>query len=282
MNRIQAKLKKAKTRKLTREDVPDGSLIAVFSDIHIPYQDERALDLAIECCEALGVTHTIANGDIGDCGPASRHPEKKKRAVLDEGCLKESIAAGITYYDWLRTRPCILVRGNHEAWVEDCIETSPELKGSTPESLMGLWEDGDGWEVLPSMSRVTLGNRCWEHGDAIFPSGNGGANPLARIKALVPDRTTSIGHLHRMGTAFWTTPDEDGIPRTRGAYMNGHLSIPEAHEEYAGTYTNWQQSFELTRVYYDGSRPRFTTHQVEIHRDRYGKPIFEYGGRVYR
>ncbi len=85
-----------------------------------------------------------------------------------------------------------------------------------------------------------------------------------------------------MGSLFWTTPDEDGIPRTRGAYMNGHLSLPEYHEDYAGTYTGWQQSFELTRVYYIDGRPRPTTYQIEIHRDRFGRPFFEFQGHLYR
>lgn len=273
-----------RTRKLTRAEVPDGSIIAVFSDVHIPHHDDAAIRLAIECCEAVGVTHTIANGDILDCGPSSRHEGKRRRAVLDEGCLRESIAAGYWILEWLRTRPCIFTFGNHERWVEDTIAQSPELKGTPATQLMGIPDDGCGWEVLPNKSRVRLGSRCWEHGDGIFPSGSGGQSPGNRIRSLAPDQTTSIGHLHRKFAAFWSSPDENGIARTRGAYGNGHLSNPEAHEDYAGSaaYLNWQQSFELTRVWYDGDRPRFTTDQPEIHRDRRGRPIFEYQGKVYR
>jgi Zn-dependent M28 family amino/carboxypeptidase len=146
---------------------------------------------------------------------------------------------------------------------------------------MGLWEDGDGWEVLPSKSRITYGNRCWEHGDALFPSGSGGQNPGNRVKSLVPDRTTSIGHLHRKFQSFWTTPDSDGVLRTRGIYGNGHMSKVEAHEDYAA-YANWQVSFEITRVYFVDGKPRFTTDQPEIHRDKNGHPAFEYAGKLYR
>jgi predicted phosphodiesterase len=270
------------TLRLTERDVPDGSVIGVLSDIHIPHHDEDATKLAVECLEAAGCTHVLLNGDIGDCGPASRHEGKRKRAVLDEGCLKESVAAGLWIYEWARTRPCIYTRGNHEAWVENYIDQSAELKGTSPESLMGLWEDGDGWTVLSSMSRVRLGSRCWEHGDGIFKSGNGGANPGARIKALAPDQTTSIGHLHRKGSFFWSSEDENGVPRTRGAYLNGHLSRPEAHEDYMGSYLSWQQSFEITRVYYIDGRPRFTTSQPEIHRDKRNRPYLEHEGRVFR
>lgn len=264
----------------TRDDVPDGSVIGVLSDIHIPHHDERAVRLAIECMEDAGVTHVILNGDIWDCGPASRHEGKRKRAALDEGCLRESVAAGLWIAEWARTRPCRYIRGNHEKWVEDYIAQSPELKGATAESVMGLWEDGDGWEVLPSGSRVRLGSRVWEHGDGLFKS-SGGVNPGARIKARAPDQSTSVGHLHRKFAHYWTSEDENGVSRTRAALGNGHLSMPSAHYDYAGTYQDWQQSFEITRVWYEGTRPRFTTDQPEIHRDRRGRPMFEYQGKVY-
>ncbi len=269
------------TRRLTQKEVPDGSVIAVFSDVHIPHHDEAALRLAIECCEDVGVTHIILNGDIADCGPASRHPKKKAKAILNEGDLRESVAAGLWFFEWARTRPCFYILGNHERWVEDAIEESAELRGTSAVSLMGLWEDGDGWEVFPSKSRITYGNHTWEHGDALFPSGNGGQNPAARVKQLVPDRTTSIGHLHRKFQAFWTTPDQEGIPRTRGVYGNGHMSNPESHEDYAA-YASWQVSFELTTVYFVDGKPRFEVDQPEIHRDKFNKPYFSYQGKLYR
>lgn len=271
----------SETRRLTKREVPDGSLIAVLSDVHVPNHDEDVCKLVVECCERVGVTHVILNGDIADCGPASRHPGKQKRAVLDEGCLRESVAAGLWVFDWARTRPCWYILGNHEAWVEDYIKQSPELKGTTTTSLLGLWDDGDGWEVMPNRSRLTLGNQTWEHGNAIFPTGAGGENPAGRIKKKVPDRSSSIGHLHQKFAHYWTTPDEDGIPRTRCARGNGHLSIAESHEDYAA-YASWQQSFELTEVYYVDGRPRFTVSQPEIFRDRHNRPFFKHEGHLYR
>lgn len=267
---------------LKRSDVPDGSIIAVLSDLHIPHHDDAALRLVIECCEREGVTHVFLSGDIADCGPASRHEGKRRRAVLDEGTLRESVAPGYWLYEWARTRPCWYVLGNHEAWVEQAIELSPEFKGSDPVKLMGLWPDGEGWRVLPSLSRIRLGSRVWEHGDGFFRSGNGGLNPGARIRGLAPDQSTSIGHLHRKFASFWSSVDENGVCRTRAAYGNGHLSLPEAHHDYAGSYQSWQQSFELTRVWWVDGKPRFTTDQPEIHRTKNGRPIFEYSGRVYR
>lgn len=270
-----------KLHKLAQTDVPDGSVLAILNDIHVPHHDEHALRLAIECCETVGVTHVILNGDIADCGPASRHEGKKKRAALDEGCLRESIASGLWIYDWARTRPCVYTLGNHEAWVENYISQSPELKGMAATDLMGLWADGDGWTVLPSKSRVRLGSLNIEHGDGMF-AGGGGSNPGTRMKSLAPDQTTMVGHLHRQFATYWSSPDGDGVARTRAAYGIGHMSRPEAHEDYAGTYVSWQQGFALVRVYYVEGRARFTPTLIEIHRDRRNRPIFEHEGRVYR
>lgn len=270
------------TRYLTREDVPAGSIIGVFSDIHFPYQDDRALRVAVDCAERVGVTHVFLNGDIADCGPSSRHEEKRARDILLWGDLPGSIRPGLWFYEWARTKRCIYVFGNHEGWIEKEIKCSATMHSSTPESLMGLPEHGDGWETLPMLSRIRLGSRVWEHGDGFFKSGSPGANPGARLKSKAPDQTTSIGHCHIKHASFWSTEDEHGISRTRAAFFNGHLSRPEAHGEYAGTYINWQQSFELTRVWYDGNNARFTTDQPEIHRDKNGNPIFEYQGKVYR
>lgn len=268
------------TLRLTEKDVPDGSVIAIFNDLHIPHHDERAMQLAIECCESIGVTHVLANGDILDCGPASRHEGKRKRAALDEGCLKESVAAGLWILDWFRTRPCVFTLGNHEDWVTQYIAASPELKGMSTESLLGVWEDGDGWRVLPNKSRVRIGNLNAEHGDGMF-KGGGGMNPGSRMKQLAPDQTTMVGHLHRQFAHYWSSPDAYGIMRTRAAYGIGHMSMPSAHEEYAGTYTNWQQGFAIVRVYHIDGKARFTPTLIEIHRDKRNRPIFELEGKVY-
>ncbi len=269
--------------RLTEADCPSGSVIGAISDLHIPHHDNPAMRLVVECMEDAGVTHAFLNGDIADCGPASRHVKKRARAILEEGDLRTSVQGrdGAWIYEWARSKKCIYTFGNHEAWVVDLIKESAELRGTSPLELMGLPASGNGWTVLPPLSRIRLGSRCWEHLDGFFKSGNGGANPGARIKAMAPDQTTSGGHLHRRGSFFWTSEDEYGISRTRGVFFNGHLSLPSAHTEYMGSYMNWQMSFEITRVWWLDGRPRFTTDQIEIHRTKQGRPIFEYGGKVY-
>lgn len=269
-------------RKLTKSEVPDGSRIAVFHDIHIPYQDDAAMSLAIECCEDAGVTHVVANGDIYDCGVGSRHPSKKALDAIRWRDLPGSVRPGQYITDWFRTRPCWFLRGNHERWIEELIATSPELSAVSVEGLLGLPESGAGWEVIDSEGSLRLGSLVIEHGHGLFPSGSGGQNPGQKIKTVAPNQITLIGHLHRKFATYWTVRDQEGISKTYGAYGGGHMSLEHTHKRYAGNYPGWQQGFEIIRVWYDGDKPRFTIDQIEVHRTKTGRPIFEYAGKVYR
>lgn len=268
--------------KLTRGDVPDGSVIGVLNDIHIPHHDVRAVDLAIECFERVGVTHPVLNGDIADCGVVSRHEGKRSKDTIDWGTLRRSLEPGRYIYEWALTRPgnAYLLRGNHERWAEKKIEADAGLVDAvSPEQLLGI---PDGFHVLDSESRLRLGSLVIEHGHGFFPSGSGGQNPGQRIKTLAPNQITIIGHLHRKFAQWWTVQNDDGIHKTYGAYGGGHMSHEESHSDYAGGYPGWQQSFTIIRVWYDGDRARFTIDQPEIHRDKRNRPVFEYQGHVYR
>lgn len=266
---------------LSPATVPDGSIIAVLHDVHIPYHDDEALKLAVECFERVGVTHVVLLGDIADCGVASRHPGKKAKDTIALGTLADSVDSGRWLYQWARTRAphCWLKRGNHERWVEDLIATDPSLSAVTVEGLLGLPDIG--WHVLNSNEQLRIDSLVLAHGHEIFPSGAGGSNPGNRIQKLAPNQWTLIGHLHRRFQTLWTLENSKGEPRTYGAFGGGHMSVEAFHADYAGGYPNWQQSFEIIRVWYVDGRPRFTMYQPEIFRTRRGRPTFEFEGHVY-
>ncbi len=269
------------TQILTLDDMPHGSVVAQFNDVHVPHHDDKALRLAVDACEAAGVTHVILNGDIHDCGVGSRHPGKKARDTIEWGTLAKSTKRGQWFFDWARTRNCYYLLGNHEKWIEDRIAEDAALSAVQPMDLLGLPRDGEGWSVLPSNSRLRLGNFVWEHGHGLFPRGTGGSNPGARIKSIAPQQITFIGHLHREFATYWTTQDERGVDKVFAAFGNGHMSLPQSHEDYAGGYPGWQQSFALYYVYAVNKRPRMTRDSVLIHRDHKDRPFFQYQEKVY-
>jgi predicted phosphodiesterase len=260
------------------KSVPSGSLIAVFSDLHIPYHDASAVKLAMACCNREGVTHVVLNGDIADSGVVSKHDSKAKKDSLDWVTLKLSAKAGLSFINWARSKKrCVYIHGNHEAWVEKKIELDPGLKGAVSvETLLGWPENGDRWTVLPSMSKLKIGTLNIEHGDGFFKSGSGGMTPARTILRKAPNQTTIIGHLHREDTACYTVQDERGVDVTRIAYTSGHLSLLEAHADYMGNYPGWQQSFKLVRVFWVDGRAKYTVYSVVIFRDSKNRPAFEF------
>lgn len=265
-------------RCLTPAELPPGSLLAIFNDVHIGIHDDAALRLAVECCEAEGVTHVIQNGDNHDCGPVSSHELKARAAALTNGSLLEEAASGRWFTDWCVTRPCWYGTGNHEDWINDLALRTNTVGSVTVASALGL---PGNMEVLPHGYQIRIGSLVIEHGDVTLGRGSGGVNIAQAILNRFPDQTTIVGHYHRIAQATRTSTDADGIFRSHAAFVSGHLSDPTAHMEYAGRAPNWQQGFTLVRVWYDGGKPRYTIHLVEIHRNRYGRPVFEYNGRVY-
>lgn len=260
--------------------VSDNTLIGVFSDVHVGIHDAPALHLMIECMEYEGVQVLLANGDIFDCGPVSPHPSKKKRAAFDHGALLEEAAGGRFLVNWMLTRPtAIMGEGNHEDWINDSIHRENLAGSLTVASALNIPR---GIEVLKHGYQIRIGSLVVEHGDILLGRSSGGKHLARTILEKCPDQSTIVGHFHRADYAVRTAPGPDGILRSHAAIPLGHLSLSHAHTEYAGRYPAWQQSFGLVRVYLMDGKPRFTVHNVEIHRDRYNRPFFEYGGRIYR
>lgn len=268
---------------LTRRDVPDGSLIGVYSDVHIGIEDREVLGPVVECSEREGVTHVWLNGDIHDCGVASRHPDKRARAALDHGRLAEEAAGGRWFVDWALTRHdgaagCIYGEGNHEDWINQ-IALDPALNGTvTVRSALGL---PNRLVMLPQGYQIRLGSLRVEHGDAVFKRGSGGKYPARKLLDVSPDQTTLVGHVHRMDDARRVYENEDGVLVSRRAHTQGHLSLPHKHRDYAARNPSWHQSFTFIRVFWDGARPKYTLYPVEVFRNRRGRPAFEFNGRLY-
>lgn len=265
-------------KRYSKAELPDGSLIAFFSDVHGGIHDEPALRVAIEVCEAAGVTHIIGGGDILDCGVASRHDEKAKKAQIEWGKLIKEVDSARWFLNWMATRPCTYLLGNHEAWLANAIEADPKFCHMSFGEVLRI---PSSIEVLPQYSMIRIGSLVLEHGDAIFPKSSGGKNPAARLLDLFPDQSTIIGHLHHADSSFRTYVGEDGVTRYRRAEVNGHLSLIHKHKSYAGRHPNWQQRICLIRIWYFAGKPRWTIYPVDIWRDPRNRPVAEWEGRIF-
>lgn len=258
---------------------PEGTKIAIWGDLHIGVHDRAAIHQVIECFEHEGVEMVIANGDIHDCGAVSRVSGKKTKAVFETGQLAEEAASGREIVQWMTTRRCVYIPGNHEDWINDLALASNCVGTVTVASALGI---PAGIEVLDHGAQVRIGSLVVEHGDLTLGRSHGSANLAATILRRYPAQTTIVGHFHRDDYAVHTTPDHAGIHRSFAAHSLGHLSDPTKHIDYAGRHPNWQQGAGIVTVWYDGGKPRFTVQHIVVHRDRRNRPIFEFNGKVYK
>ncbi len=258
-------------------------LLGFFSDTHGGIHDEPAVKVAIEACEGVGVDGVYLVGDGLDCGVSSRHDEKAKKAKIDFGTAMKERETFDFFFQWMLTREFKkYMLGNHEAWLNNAIQLDPKFCHMSFEEVMRI---PPGIEMLPQYSRIRIGELVMEHGDAIFPKSGGGANPAQKVLTLFPDQTTIIGHLHHSDSAIRTKFGEDDVPRYKQAFVNGHLSKPEEHMDYAGRQpgpNGWQQSFILVRIWHFAGKPRHTIMPVQIWRDPHNRPVIELNGKVYR
>lgn len=255
----------------------------MVGDIHIGIHDEPALRALVECFEREGVDFVVANGDIHDCAAISRHAGKAALARLESGQLAEEIAGGEWFRRWLQTRPSIYGEGNHEDWINDVALATGTVGTLTVGRALGLPEATGLFTVAPHGYQIRAGSLVIEHGDVIFPrSGSGPANLARGILQRFPGQTTIVGHFHRQDAAWSTHFDARGIARSHAAFALGHVSLVNAHTEYAGRAPNWQQGAAIVDLWEADGKRRFTVHQIEVHRDRRNRPIFEFNGHVYR
>lgn len=268
-------------RRLSRREIPDGSLLAVFNDLHIGEHDRPAANLFVEAADREGATIVIANGDIVNCGTVSPHTGVKARAIRKYGDLENEVASGREYIDWLSTRggKSFLGVGNHEDWINDVTLFSGLGRTLSVRTALSI---PDNVEVLPQGYQLRIGSLAIEHGDITLGRSSGGPNLARNILRRYPLQTTVVGHFHTMGCAIDTIPDSSGVLSSHAAYAIGHLSDPTAHGEYAGRTPNWQQGFAFIRVFYIDGKPRYTVTPVQIHRTRRNRPYCEYNGHLYR
>lgn len=273
----------AVVRNLTKENTPDDSWIGWVSDIHGPIDHTPALKLAVECFERVGITRLVAGGDILDFNCLSSH-EKEVDRVIEAGTLLEEVEPFRWFLNWMATRDCTYILGNHEGRLDRFI-ARPEnmaLYGTVAASFTDMVQLPTSIDVLPVGSDLRLGNLNMSHGDAEFKKSSGGKYPAAKLLDMVPDYSSIIGHLHRLSSARRTARDENGIARTRAAWTMPHMSIEARHYGYVSKHIGWQIGFGLIHVWWEGNKARFNVYQVEIMFDKKNRPYFEFAGRVYR
>jgi hypothetical protein len=175
-----------------------GQARIVLSDLHVPFHDERLLDVWVERLDKMHWDGIDIIGDFLDCYSLSRfdtNPDRKAdfQTELDRGkTILETIR--------LVTGPATDIRyseGNHEdrlrkhLWGKD--RRLADLRNLTIPHLLGLDELGVKW--YPTEKPYQIGDLWYSHGDIL----RSGAGATGRAKSTAMGGPVLIGHTHRLG-----------------------------------------------------------------------------------
>jgi len=275
----RAREEPSSSKKLTQQDLPNGSLMLLVTDMHFPIENTPVVRLMVEAAERHRVNRVVLGGDILDMNCLSKHAKESKRTVAHATVLEE-VQPARWFFEWAASKPCDYLLGNHEDRLKRFVDENPAFHGSVASNLAKMCELPPGINVLDG--EVRIGNLSLVHGHHEFKNGTGGKYPAQRLLEMLPDQSTVAGHVHRESTAKRTTCDEDGIKRTRQAQTLGHMSHEHMHYGYVSRSPNWQTGFAFIRFWWDGDRPRWKLYPIEVLFDRYNRAYFEFGGVLHR
>lgn len=239
-----------------------------ISDIHIPYQDERAVGAVVRFINKFNPDNIFINGDLIDCmdissfdKPLEKHPN-----------LKEEIEEARFFLLKLRSAAprarIIYIFGNHSYRLQSYISKNARelhgLKGLTLEEQLGCKDlDIDVVNNGTKENYYQYGKLWIGHFDRVNKHSG------MTAKNLLEDKGVSIiqGHTHRLGSSY--KRDFDG---QKGAWESGCLC--DLNPKYVNM-PNWQHG--LLVIHKDKKSDLF--HVTEI-------PIIDYkivyGGKVYK
>lgn len=182
------------------------SRILVISDLHLPYQDNEAIKLALQYGKEKNVNCILINGDLIDFGNISRfEPDWRHRSINEEF---EAVRAFLKGLRGLFPKARIIFKyGNHdERWEKYLYLKAPEIFDCTEFQLEVLLKLGElKIETVKDKLPIKIGHLTVLHGHEL--QGGGGVNP-ARATFMKTIDNVLIGHCHR--TSQHTEPTMKG------------------------------------------------------------------------
>lgn len=183
----------------------------IISDLHFPYQNNKAIELALDYGKSKKVDCILINGDLIDFANISRH-EKDFRARS----VSEEFDATRAFLKSLRLNfpksKIVWKYGNHcERWEKWLYVKAPEIFDVSDFQLEVLLKLGElKIDVVKDKRPVKLGKLTALHGHELAGGGAGGVNP-ARATFLKTLDSVIVGHYHKTSNHTETTMSGDVI-----------------------------------------------------------------------
>lgn len=233
-----------------REAVPDPAeffddmLWGVLGDVHAPFHDPEALEIAIDELVAAKCDGIYLNGDIGDNAAFSRW-FKDPRYVSpkqDMDCTRQIVEQIASLFPRK-----VFKLGNHDAWYRkwlvDKAEQLAEFDEVQYENLLRL--ESLGYEIVEDMQWAFLGKCPIFHGHELAKGFTNPVNP-ARGAFLRVNGSAVVNHYHQASSHV----EKVGVERkTIVCRSLGCLcSLRPSYQ----SVTKWSQGFATVRVRAEG------------------------------
>lgn len=236
------------------------SITFLYPDLHIPFEDKRAVALAHKVCAVIQPERIVQMGDLVDCYKESHFEKDPDYSLSVE---KES---DLAYWFWEECSTlspgCELVwiEGNHEVRWERlrrakgmsrrAVRTIPELMQFGREELGVKW-------IQKERQPCKVGRFLLQHGKIVRKYS------AYTAKAMLDDKWTdiAIAHTHRAGSHYKTL---EGA-RLVQAHETGCLC--EYKAEYIDGHPNWQHAIAM--IYHYKTHDEFKVYPFSIAKKRY-------------
>jgi predicted phosphodiesterase len=231
-----------------------GLRVAVLSDIHYPYHDEKAETIVKMFLADYKPDLIILNGDIIDCYAVSSYQKdiKKKMDIQDE--IDYTNNKLMQWVDDFPETKFTYLEGNHENRFARIVKNNaPALAALRTLDIavnLGLEELGIEW--VPDWQDMQIGNMLFTHGHLVRK--NGSASARAHFDQY--GCSVLIGHCHRLAVVYKRTKYG-----THALVENGTLC--DFDVEYS-KFPDWQQGF--TTLQFDGDEFAVSQHAIINHK----------------
>lgn len=240
-----------------RLNIPDGDIadwtpyilkskkVGILSDIHIPFQDNKALTTALEKCFDEKVDTILLNGDTMDfykCSRWAKNPSKKN--IVDEFRLTATFINDLKL--WFPKCKIVFKYGNHDDRLELFIQQkAPELWGIEVFELGKLldyiyeqmYNEKSGVEYVKNKRVIQLGSLNILHGHEYVQSSFSPVNPARGL--FIRAKTNVIaGHNHQTSSHI----ESDLTGKSIGAWSTGCLC--DLHPDYMPL-NKWNHGFAI-------------------------------------
>ncbi|MBZ5499716.1 MAG: metallophosphoesterase [Acidobacteriia bacterium] len=243
--------------RIKRHTSADYETAFVLGDLHFPWQNDRAIEVALGIAEELAPNLVVINGDATDCWDISKFD--KNPACHDKAKLSSELNLTRDFLARLRKRfqraRIVYVFGNHEhRWAVFIASNARELHGLKGMTLQEQLElDQHRIECVYSGNKETSwqwGKLLIGHFDAVSKHSGYTAKNLLDSKGI----SLIQNHTHRGGSSFKRLWDRDVV-----AYEN--FCLCDRNPAYVD-HPNWQLGFSI--VYKDRKSDCFSVEQHPI------------------